>query len=175
MMSLVKECSGRLKAERERLGYTTEQVAALGGVEHSAYLKMEAGDLAIPFDFNKSLGMLGFRPMFVGLGDDASRPSADEVSPASILADSWLIPSDGFVASVRLMRRSAAALDAFLGQGTAQRSPELIAALMQATLRYDLGSSPGEREELHQGISDGLDAIAGAVQDILPMLATEQD
>ena len=43
----------------------------------------------------------------------------------------------GRTAAIELMRRSIAAVDAFVGEGAAAKSPDLVAALMSATIQCE--------------------------------------
>ena len=58
----------------------------------------------------------------------------------------------GRTAAIELMRRSIAAVDAFVGEGAAAKSPDLVAALMSATIQC----------ENRSGVMDIVEAIGSA-------------
>ena len=172
-MYLVAEAGPRLKVERERVRLTVEQAAVLSDVSPKQWAELEAGRLCMHVDFVLALGEFGFDPRFIGIGErkslifderfiapkktkrDASVDTQSASQPDGLSAREPLgyspAPQD-FAAAIELMRRSIAAVDAFVGEGAAAKSPDLVAALMSATIQC----------ENRSGVMDIVEAIGSA-------------
>lgn len=157
-MYLLGEAGPRLKLERERNRLTVEQAAVLTGVMPEQWDALEAGRICMHIDFNLSLKSLGFDPRFIGLGERESCfdndlfVAATQTEEDSGVARDSSSPFDerllcrvascgpdsaSFSTAIELMRRSIAAVDAFVGEGAAAKSPDLVAALMSATIQCE--------------------------------------
>ncbi len=153
--------AARLKLERERLGFTLEQFAVLSGVDATTYRHFELGDFYLPVDFIAGLSGLGCDSLFIGTGERRFASEIDpKTPPKSSMFCGYFTSDDDFRNAVNLMRRSAQAVDAFMGTGCAEKAPELVAALMNATLVSGYQSGPGEREDI-------TDKIVGAIGDLV--------
>lgn len=152
----------RLKSERERLGFTLEQFAVLGGTDAETLRKLEAEEYLLPFDFVLGLKGLGCNLLFISTGEGAvNEPSGN--NPPARLFKNVSFDDSNFRSAVNLMLRSTQAVDAFFGSGQAKKSPELVAALMQATLSNEYDSGAGEREELVGSITNAIEALTDVV------------
>ena len=156
-MYLGSEVGARLKQERERNLLTVEQAAALSGATPEQWRALESGRLCMHLEFNLRLKNLGFSPRFIGLGEretfgealgsdgpfiashQLEKGAAKGEGDDALLSGSSLYAPDSetFGKAIELMRRSIAAVDAFVGEGSAAKSPELVAAVMNATLRSE--------------------------------------
>lgn len=161
-MQLHGTCGQRLLEERKRTGWTSEQAAVLSGVSHDRYLKFESGEASMTLDYVMALEHLGMRPKFIGLGE------ASDEQIVGVGAQQWkdefvsnVIYRSSFKQAVQLMMRSAAAVEAFVGKGKSESCPELVAALMNATMKLDL--EYGEEVRL-EAMNEKLDGIAGAIE-----------
>jgi hypothetical protein len=167
-MVLGEACGARLKAERERIGLSARQLAALAGVSDQLYASFEAGQIGMPFDFSLSLRRFGIRPEVLGGLEQGELPKDEDALVAGGKLVCWSTAdfSDSFPMAVRLMQRSIQAVDAFVAEGAAKQCPQLVAALMEATIRLDYSSGAGEREELVDKIENGLQLIAKRLEEI---------
>lgn len=166
-MLLPEDSAPRLMSERVRLGYSSAQAAVLGGVEAKAYSKMEEGTLYIPIELIWRLQKIGFRGAFIHTGEEGASTHDDEFPTMKEFhaTSEGHYDSGGFAQAVRLMRRSIAAVDAFLGEGFSTQSPELVAALMNASISLDQDPGAGEREELVSKVENALQSLAEAISD----------
>lgn len=166
-MLLTKDSAPRLMSERMRLGYSSAQAAVLGGVEAEAYSKMEDGTLYIPIELIWRLQKIGFRGEFIHMGEESASIHNDEFPTIKEFhaTSEGHYDNGGFAQAVRLMRRSVAAVDAFLGEGLSTKSPELVAALMNASISLDQDLGAGEREELVSKVENALQSLAEAISD----------
>lgn len=166
-MLLPKDSAPRLMSERMRLGYSSAQAAVLGGVEAEAYSKMEDGTLYIPIELIWRLQKIGFRGAFIHMGEESSSTHDDAYPTVKEFhaTSEGHYDNGGFVQAVRLMRRSIAAVDAFLGESFSTQSPELVVALMNASISLDQHQSAGEREELVSKVENALQSLAEAISD----------
>jgi len=156
--------ASRLREERERLGYTAHQMASLAGVTRERYAAFEDGKEPVPIDFTRSLARFGARPVYIGLGGEIDLKGERQSETKGALTD-WFYAEygDEFPAAVRLMLRSVDAVNAFMGDGAADKHPQLVAALMHSTLAMERWLSPGEREELVDKIVGAIDGVADQV------------
>ncbi len=144
--------SRRLVGERQRLGLTAAQFAVLVGVSEAQQLAYEAPDgPPFPFEYGHSATRLGVDFTFV-MGF-----SAESKCPPPSTYD------DPFVRAIQLLLRSQQAVEAFIGEGAAKSTPQLVAALMAATLLESLPTS-GE-------INDYVDSIANAIEGAAEVLS----
>lgn len=60
------------------------------------------------------------------------------------------------------------AVNAFVGQGASEKSPELVAAVINATIRSTFSSGVGEREDLADKVASAILELAEAVRDSHP-------
>ena len=176
-MYLLGEAGKRLKVERERNQLSVEQAAVLTGVTPEQWRALEEGLICMHIDFTLGLKNLGFEPRFIGMGERegftygvpffvASQPeevagvAPDSSSPfdEQLLrrSSSYGPDSASFKKAIELMRRSITAVDAFLGEGSAAKSPDLVAALMSATIQC----------ENRSGVMDIVDAIGNASESV---------
>lgn len=170
------ETGSRLKAERERNRLTVAQAALLSGVTADQWHALEEGHLCMSGDFIDSLQQLGFEPDFIKTGSRSYWRSSDErfirrtQNPGIARDDPLLISSsrhapdsESFCKAIELMRRSIAAVDAFVGEGAASKSPSLVVALMNATVQ---NKAQEDAQQVAVAITNAAavlgDAIAGA-------------
>lgn len=118
----------RLQSERKRLGYSEAQLATLLGISTANEVELEQGARAIDPEQLGPLYRAGVDMEFLDTGRQSTVP------PTPLGFPCWS-RSNAFHAAVELLRKSVQAVDAFVGAGAAERSPELVAALMQATLQ----------------------------------------
>lgn len=156
----------RMKSERERLCLSPEQFAVLAGIDSDTYAKLEDGRYFIPTQFVFGLAGLGCDVGYIGTGERASIDNNSLKTPPSRFFSNLGWPDEDFRYAVHLMLRSAQAVEAFMGKGQAEKSPVLVAALMQATL--DSQSCPGEREVL-------IDKVTNAIGDLTEVVSEMQD
>ncbi len=162
-----KEISTRLKSERERTGLTVEQFSALSGVTVEAYRAFESGDLAMPFDFVRGLKNLDCDPAYIHLGERKFSLGDEKQMPnAAAFYGSFYEPDQEFQVVVNLLRRSVHAVDAFVGSGASQKSPELVAAVINATIFSAYTTAPGEREDLADKVANAISELAEAVREL---------
>lgn len=166
-MLLPEDSAPRLMSERMRLGYSSAQAAVLAGVDAEAYSKMEDGTLYIPIELIWRLQKIGFRGEFIHMGEESASIHNDEFPTIKEFhaTSEGHYDNGGFAQAVRLMRRSMAAVDAFLGEGLSTKSPELVAALMNASISLDQNPGTGEREELVSKVENALLSLAEAISD----------
>lgn len=132
-----EELTRRIISERQRLGLSVAQLAVIVGITAEQQAAIEGGDRdAIPYSYTLAMQRAGCDPLFLCGNSDV---------PAAGMAD-LMFGDEPFMEAVSLMRKSIQAVDAFVGQGGATRAPELVAALMNATLQAQY--SPVAEESL---------------------------
>lgn len=159
-----EEIASRIISERKRLGLSVAQLAELVGITTAEQATIEAGHLeARPYSYNEALKRTGADPRYLsGLSD------IPEIAQGNVMFE-----DEPFQEAVSLLRKSIQAVEAFVGEGVAASEPELVTALMRATLqsRYcPLGA--GDLENLSLNLSN---AIADAGTEIARALAGELD
>lgn len=162
-----KDVGTRLKSERERTGLTIEQFSALSGVTVDAYRAFEAGDLAMPFDYVRGLKTLGCDPAFIHLGErQVSLGDTKQLPNAAAFYGSFYEPDREFQEVVNLLRKSVHAVDAFVGPGASEKSPELVAAVINATILSTYSTGAGEREDLADKVANAISELAEAMREL---------
>ena len=174
-MHLLPEAGQRLKEERERNRLTVAQAAVLSGVTPEQWQALESGLICMHIDFSLELRRIGFNARYIGLDDPENRSrderfikapetestAVDGLDETLLASPSWNAPdSDSFSKAIELMRRSIAAVDAFVGEGAASKSPTLVAALMNATIQ-------GQEQENAQQVAVAIENAAGVVGDAI--------
>lgn len=153
----------RVRCERERLGLTIAQFAVLLGISEAKQQSIEEGNLAdCPTSYGDALKRAGGDPLFVF--GHAEQPNVQRVD--------LLIGDDGFLRALELLRKSQQAIDAFLGEGTSSKAPELVAALISATMHERMDVGAGNWEDFFQKIAV---AIEYAGERIAESLAPDSD
>lgn len=147
-MSTVEQ-SRRIVSERERLGLTVGQFAVLAGVSEAQQIAIESGDFSTsPYSYTHGAQRAGADPLFI----------IGQSTEPKIQRPNLLFGDDSFLSAVDLLRKSQQAVEAFIGEGASKNSPELVAAIMTATLqdRYSIGAGHFE---------DFADRIANAIEE----------
>ena len=120
-----QEITRRIVSERQRLGLSVAQLAVIVGITAEQQAAIEGGDLdARPYSYTDAMQRAGCDPLFLCGNSDA---------PEAVKAN-LMYGDEPFMDGVSLMRKSIQAVDAFVGDGAATRAPELVAALMNATI-----------------------------------------
>ena len=182
-MFLLSTAASSLKEERERCGLSIAQAAALTDTTSQMWEAIESGLVSMSVEFVSRLRYIGFDDQYIGTGERRGHregrfiPSelTNEVGDASTECEriTALIASeesahdlsfkeDPFLQAVALLRRSSAAVEAFIGEGVASKSPELVAALMNAASRLEVGSATSSMLEEFR---NALDGFAGQMAD----------
>lgn len=161
------EALARLIKERERLNLSQSQFACLAGVSSEEQASLEAGKWDVfPMNYLHGAQQAGADPLFI-LGHSPE----PKTFPAPTLAfGSPLFPDDAFLDAVTLLRKSVEAVKAFAGDTAADQCPQLVAALMQATIntrsaKYACGA--GDMEDLANKVSDAISQMGEAIADAL--------
>jgi transcriptional regulator with XRE-family HTH domain len=186
-MFLVSSSSVRIKEERVRCGLTVAQTAALSNVSVDLWEALEAGLISPGMEFIKNLRQFGFDTMYIGIGERGRRSESnafnfmpsDTTEPDGAAADqrerieklvanqiaARTVGSDPFAQAVALLQRSTAAVEAFVGSGAASKSPELVAALMNATTAFESRDNmTGVAEGFTNAIDSLADSLVGALE-----------
>ncbi len=129
------ELAHRLTTERSRLGYSEAQFATLMGLSAEDYRKLEAGTRALDPELRGPLHRMGVDIRYLIDGRLSTCPPEPADFPC------W-VRSAEFYAGVELLRKSVQAVNAFVGDGAAERSPELVAALMNTVIQARAGAEP---------------------------------
>ena len=129
-----KEAAVRLRAERERLGLTQENFAALGGVRRAVQYLYERGSRSPSLDYLLRVQDAGVNLAFVLNGSDKDfKPPAQILTETDLLsiveAAVKIFPADGSNSSSMELRKFVAA---------AYR-----AAILRADRRPSIASEPG--------------------------------
>lgn len=125
-----QEITRRIVSERQRLGLSVAQLAVIVGITAEQQAAIEGGDLdARPYSYTDAMQRAGCDPLFLCGNSDVP-----EVVKANLMYG-----DEPFIDAVSLMRKSIQAVDAFVGEGEATRAPELVAALMNATIHAQYG------------------------------------
>ena len=182
-MFLLSTAASSLKEERERCGLSIAQAAALADTTSQMWEAIEAGLVSMSAEFVFRLRDLGFDAQYIGTGERRARrevrfiPSELTEDGGDASAESERIKAliaseerahdlsfkeDPFLQAVALLRRSSAAVEAFIGEGVASKSPELVAALMNAASRLEVGSATSSMLEEFR---NALDGVAGQMAD----------
>ena len=182
-MFLLSTAASSLKEERERCGLSIAQAAALTDTTSQMWEAIEAGLVSMSVEFVSRLRYIGFDDQYIGTGERRGHregrfiPSelTNEGGDASTECEriTALIASeesahdlsfkeDPFLHAVALLRRSSAAVEAFIGEGVASKSPELVAALMNAASRLEVGNATSSMLEEFR---NALDGFAGQMAD----------
>lgn len=128
----------RIISERERLGLSVAQLAVLLGISESKQQSIEEGNLAdCPSSYGQALKRVGGDPLFV----------FGHTEQPTVQREDLLFGDDYFLQALALLRRSQQAVDAFLGEGTSHKAPELVAALMSATTQERMSVGAGNWED----------------------------
>ncbi|MGP8432973.1 helix-turn-helix domain-containing protein [Paraburkholderia fungorum] len=108
-----KETSGRLTEERLRLGLNKSQMASIGGVANSAYLRYENGERAPDGDFLTAIAAAGADVLYILTGQRSQL-----VAPQELLPEGDRIFLDNLhAAPVEVQRGVKITLDAFAPRG----------------------------------------------------------
>lgn len=155
-MSL-EEMGRRITSERERLGFTLEQFAVLIGVSNEKQEELERGKAGrLHVSYGMAARLLGADPLFIT--GNAEEP---------VIADHNIGYGDeSFLEAVNLLRRCLATVDAFVGEGKATECPQLVAALMSATLNNRAGIHAGNMQDFVERIATSIDGLADTVDNI---------
>lgn len=159
MNSTLTEAGQRLTHERERLKLTLPQLASLVSVTNEQQRAFEEGSAMFSGEYMAALDQVGADSMFITFGE--RNPDLPLATPATPMLAEF---NDEFNDAVMLLRKSVQAVEAWVGDGTAQRCPELVAAVMDATLRavhHDAHQSI--LEELDQTVAQSAVAVAQAI------------
>ena len=152
------ETASRIVSERNRLGLTTAQLAVMLDISEAQQIAIEAGDFSsCPTYYEHAMKRAGADPLFIH--GQCSQPAAQR--------SDLLFGDESFASALHLLRRSQQAIEAFFGEGASKSSPQLVAALMNATLqeRYSLGAGTWEEfaEKIAYAIAGGASEIAEAL------------
>lgn len=157
------EAAQRIISERQRLGYTVAQFAVLLGISEAQQSSIEAGNLADrPNSYGHAFQRAGGDPLFMhGLTEEPR-----------ITKEDLLAGDEDFLKALGLVRKSQQAIDAFFGEGTSSKSPELVTALVNATMQERLGIGEGNWNDFVLSI---VGAIEYAGEQIAEALAPAPD
>lgn len=176
--------SSRIKEERQRCGLSLPQAAALANVTVDLWDALEAGLITPGIEFTRTLSQLGFDPTYIGTGERGRKNEfgSDDFMPSEatnegeaaadqrerieqLIANQVAtrkLRADPFAQAVVLLQRSSAAVEAFVGSGASLKSPELVAALMNATTTL---TSRDNMTGCTKGLENAIDALGGALSD----------
>lgn len=156
-MSL-EEIGRRVISERERLDLTLEQFAVLVGVSKETQEAIESGKGGRwSVFYGHAAQAIGADPMFI-LGE-AEEPRVKDQTQNHI--------DESFIEAIDLLRRSMEAVEAFVGRGKSKECPELVAALMSATLKSRYAVGPSEMENFSDTIARAIDGLSEVVDGAL--------
>jgi transcriptional regulator with XRE-family HTH domain len=161
-----EEYISRYRDQKEKSGYSSEQLAVLIGISIDTQKKIEAGERFPNIEYYQALKRLGFDPVYISHAsdDEKSRWDAVDIELSRIPFSS----TGYFTQAVQLMCKSKDAVEAFMGEGMAKKHPELITSLMNATVgmeRNELMPGPGGIEEHADKIADAIHRLAAALED----------
>ncbi|MGQ5490793.1 hypothetical protein ACUH78_18275 [Thauera sp. ZXT1-4] len=160
--ALFSECLPRLIQERERLGLSQAQFACLAGVSLEDQVSLESGKWDnFPKDYLHGAQEAGADPLFI-LGHSSESRAGTLVQLAF---GSTLDPDTDFGDAVLLLRKSIQAVNAFVGDGAAERFPQLVVAVMDATIKARYACGLGGYEQLVGKISDAISSVGDAITD----------
>lgn len=152
----------RLAEERKRLGYTPIQLATLVGLDVQDYQDIEDGkwEPAIQYNYRLYMPRANVDVEYVIRG---VRDIPEGYRPMQHSASDW---SGGFSRGLDLLRKSVQAVEAFVGKNAARECPELVSALMMATLKdSDIGT--GQLEDAVNGLSGAIESAAQTIAEVL--------
>lgn len=156
--SNARQLINRLKSERERLGLTVAQFAVLAGVSKEHQTQFESGDFTnAPMGYDLAIKRLGVDPEF--LYGHSNTPVTSGVS--LVLGD------DDFDYAVSLFRKSKEVVEAFVGAGAAKDCPELVAAIMSATIQSRCSVGAGNLEDFTVQIANSIEAAGSVIADAI--------
>lgn len=163
----------RLIEERERLGLSVPQFAVLVGVSKQDQEDIESEKKTVSVEYMQAVGRIGGDPVYISTGTESKRRTGDRFTyPLSIFDDFQMNFNDSLV----LFRKSIDAVDAFLGEGTSSKSPELVAALLNISAAHviaNLMPGPGGVESHGDRIADAIEGLGANIQDAIEKLSTE--
>lgn len=155
----LEEIPRRIVSERQRLGLSVAQLAVLVGITAEQQAAIEGGNLdARPFSYYHAMQRAGCDPQFLCGSSDAPKATKADLN----------FGDESFMDAVSLMRKSIQAVDAFVGEGGGARSPELVAALMNATIhtRYS-PVGEGSLENFAETIANALYELGSQISEAL--------
>jgi len=156
-MSL-EDIGHRVVSERTRLGFTLEQFAVLVGVSKETQEAIESGKAGRwSVFYGHAAQAVGADPMFM-LGE-SEEPRVKDQTHGHI--------DESFIEAIDLLRRSMGAVEAFVGMGKSRECPQLVAALMSATLQSRYAVGPGEMENFSDTIARAIDGLSEVVDGAL--------
>lgn len=150
------ETAQRIISERQRLGLTVAQFAVLLGISEDQQASFEAGN-DLPISYGQALLRAGGDPQFV-FGHSAVPTEARQ---------DLLFGDNSFFGAVDLLRKSQQAVEAFVGGGASRDSPELVAALMNATLQERFSVGAGNLEDFATAIADAIESAGSQIAEAL--------
>lgn len=155
-------CLSRLIKERERLGLSQAQFACLAGVSVEDQACLEAGKWNhFPMDYLHGAQHAGADPLFI-LGHS---PESRAAKVVKLAFGSQFSPDSDFTDAVLLLRKSTQAVNAFVGDGAAGRYPQLVVALMDATIKARYACGPGCIEDMAERISGAISDVSDSIAD----------
>lgn len=150
------ETAQRISSERQRLGLTVAQFAVLLGISEDQQASFEAGN-TLPISYGQALLRAGADPQFV-FGHSAEPTEARQ---------DLLFGDGSFLGAVDLLRKSQQAVEAFVGEGASRDSPELVAALMNATLQDRFSVGAGNLEDFATAIAGAIESAGAQIAEAL--------
>lgn len=154
--------TSRIQSERERLGLTVAQFAVLAGVSAGQQKAIEEGVAGgQSFAYFEAIQRIGADPQFIhGVAD----------APAQNMRN-MVFQEENFQDAVDLLRRALQAVEAFVGEGSAAKCPELVAATMNATIQNRVATALEGLEDLGDKLSAAIEGaggeVAGAIREAL--------
>lgn len=159
MTDSLLQAGQRLTLERERLKLTVPQLATLASVTNDQQLAFESGEAMFSSEYMRALDQVGVDSMFVTFGE--RNPDLPLATPATPMLGEF---NDQFNDAVSLLRKSIQAVEAWVGEGSAQRCPQLVAAVMDATLRtVHHEARQSVLEEMDRTVAQSAVAVAQAL------------